>query len=250
MAELTRNIVVIGATSRLAGLCARHWATQGAHLLLAGRDRAKLEALAQDLRARGAPYADWVVYEAEAPYAPHTMVQDAQTKLGRVDIVLIAHGWLPDQYLCEIDHDLARKALDINGTSACMMAEGFADLLAAQNHGSLAVIGSVAGDRGRQSNYIYGAAKALVEHYLQGLRNRLHSHGVSVTLIKPGPTDTPMTAELKRMGLRLTPAPQVAHDIVHGIAQRRAVVYTPGRWRWIMAIIRAIPEALFVRLKL
>jgi short-subunit dehydrogenase len=245
-----QNIVIVGATSRMAELCARHWATQGANILLAGRNRAHLDTIAQDLRVRGAATADWVMFDADERQAPAELLADAKAKLSRVDIVLIAHGWLPDQYLCENDLDLARRALEVNGMSACLVAEAFAGLLEKQRAGRLAIIGSVAGDRGRQSNYIYGAAKGLVDRYAQGLRNRLYPHGVTVTLIKPGPTDTPMTTHLREAGARLAPVKRVVLDIITGIDRGRGVVYTPWLWRIIMGVIVHIPEFVFKRLKL
>jgi short-subunit dehydrogenase len=218
--------------------------------LLAGRDRARLDAIAQDLRVRGAVQADWVIFDAADASAPAALLADAKAKLARVDTVLIAHGWLPDQATCEAELAVARQALEVNGVSVCLVAEAFAGLLAAQGAGRLAIIGSVAGDRGRQSNYVYGAAKGLVERYAQGLRNRLFRADVSVTLIKPGLTDTPMTAELRARGARLAPVEKVVHDIVTGIAQGRAVVYTPWWWRIIMGVIQHIPEFVFKQLRL
>lgn len=138
----------------------------------------------------------------------------------------------------------------MNAVSVAQLCEAIAPLFEARRRGTLAVIGSVAGDRGRQSNYIYGASKGFVERYCQGLRNRLYPAGVRVVLVKPGPTDTPMTRGMAARPGRLAAPADVAADIVRGIARGRSVVYTPGIWRWIMTIIRWIPESLFVRLKL
>lgn len=245
-----KRIVIIGATSGIAERCARLWAAQGADLLLAGRDAQRLIAQAQDLRVRGATRVETTGFEAADLEAPAALVAKAQGLFGSPDLVLIAYGVLPDQLKCQANLAEIRTAIEINGVSACLVAEAFAGSLEAAGAGCLAVIGSVAGDRGRQSNYVYGAAKGLLERYTEGLRNRLYRSGVNVVLIKPGPTETPMTCHLQALGIKLASPDRVAEDIVHGIAKGRAVIYTPWRWRIIMLIIRLIPESLFVRLKL
>lgn len=245
-----KRIVIIGATSAIAERCGRLWAGQGAQLLLAGRDGQRLAAQAQDLRLRGATRAETTEFEAADPEAPAAVVAKAQELFGSPDLVFIAYGLLPDQTKCQTNLAEIRKAIEINGVSVCLMAEAFAGVFEAAGAGCLAVIGSVAGDRGRQSNYVYGAAKGLVERYAEGLRNRLYRSGVKVVLIKPGPTETPMTSHLQALGVKLASPARVARDIVRGIAKGRAVIYTPWRWRFIMLIIRLIPESLFVRLKL
>jgi hypothetical protein len=245
-----KRIVIIGATSGIAERCARLWAAQGAHLLLAGRDAQRLAAQAQDLRVRGATRVETTAFEATDLAAPAAIVTKTQELFGCPDLVLIAYGILPDQARCQGNLADIRSAIEINGVSACLVAEAFAGCLESAGSGCIAVIGSVAGDRGRQSNYVYGAAKGLLEHYTQGLRNRLYRSGVTVVLIKPGPTETPMTNHLRSSNVKLASPDRVAKDIVRGIARGRAVIYTPCRWRFIMLIIRHIPEALFVRLKL
>jgi decaprenylphospho-beta-D-erythro-pentofuranosid-2-ulose 2-reductase len=162
----------------------------------------------------------------------------------------VAHGLLPDQARAQQDASQLRRAIEVNALSVAQACEALAAGFEARGRGTLAVIGSVAGDRGRQSNYVYGAAKGFVERYCQGLRNRLYPLGVRVVLIKPGPTDTPMTRGMATAPKKLADPALVARDIVAGISAGRAVVYTPGIWRVIMAVIRAIPERLFVRLKL
>ncbi|WP_085315185.1 SDR family oxidoreductase [Derxia lacustris] len=247
------RVVIVGATSRIAECCARLWAAEKAHLLLAGRDLARLDVIAQDLRVRGASSVEVAGFDAEQPDlagAADAIAAQSFARLGGVDVVLIAHGWLPDQAACQHSLATARRALDLNGSSACLVAEAFAQRLEPLGAGTIAVIGSVAGDRGRQSNYVYGAAKGLVTRYCEGLRNRLHRAGVKVVLIKPGPTDTPMTAEFRARGARLAAPEAVASSIVDGVRSGRAVVYAPGLWRLIMLVIRHIPEFVFVRLKL
>lgn len=245
------RILVYGATSRIAQECARLWAARGDDLILCGRDAARLQAVADDLGARGARATVMVVPAAEDP-ALRAALDDALARCGLLDIALVAHGWLPLQQLAQNDPDVLRQALDVNAVSVAQVCESLAASFERQGRGTIAVIGSVAGDRGRQSNYIYGAAKGFVERYCQGLRNRLHPQGIRVTLLKPGPTRTPMTSGplFEGSGARLADPDAVARVIVQAIDRGLAVAYAPGRWRWIMAAVRAIPEAIFVNLKL
>ena len=166
-----------------------------------------------------------------------------------MDAVLIAHGTLPEQRACEADWQLAREALLVNGLSPVLLAQQVAAKMAAQQGGVLAVISSVAGDRGRQSNYIYGAAKGGLSVFLQGLRNRYFAQGVKVLTVKPGFVDTPMTAAFAK-GPLWASADGVAGDILAAMARGRDVLYTPWFWRAIMWIIRSIPERVFKRLSL
>lgn len=249
---MSRRVVIVGATSRIAECCARLYAAEGASLLLAGRNASRLTALAQDLqvRAGGRLQVKCCRFDAADPDAPAALLMEALSCLGGIDLLLVAHGYLPDQAAAQSDLKLCHAVLETNGVSACLVAEAFAGHFEQRRSGCIAVIGSVAGDRGRQSNYIYGAAKGLIEIYLQGLRNRLHRAGVVVLLIKPGPTETPMTSDLGRRGTSLASPEQVARDIVRAIESRRRLLYTPAKWRLIMAVIRAIPESIFVRLRL
>lgn len=247
------NILIYGATSRIAHECARLWARQGHRILLLGRDLERLEAVAADLRVL-ATERDVVatgLLDLADEAAARRGIAEADAASGGFDLALIAHGWLPEQAGAQADPAQLRQAVEVNALSVAQLCEALAGLFEARRRGTLAVIGSVAGDRGRQSNYVYGASKGFVERYCQGLRNRLYPAGVQVVLVKPGPTDTPMTRGMAgaRPGKLAAPA-DVAADIVRGIGRGRSVVYTPGIWRWIMTVIRWIPEALFVRLKL
>jgi decaprenylphospho-beta-D-erythro-pentofuranosid-2-ulose 2-reductase len=246
------NILIYGATSRIAHECARLWARQGCRILLLGRDRERLAGVAADLRVLSTSpasiTADVLDLADEAAIRPR--IAQADQAAGGFDIALIAHGSLPEQGGAQSDAGRLRLAVEVNAVSVAQLCEAIAPLFEARGRGALAVIGSVAGDRGRQSNYIYGASKGFVERYCQGLRNRLHQAGVRVVLVKPGPTDTPMTQGMAARPGRLADPGDVAADIVSGIAHGRNVVYTPGIWRWIMTVIRWIPEAVFVRLKL
>jgi short-subunit dehydrogenase len=177
------------------------------------------------------------------------MLEAATSALGGLDVALIAHGTLPDQKACEASVALTLKEIDNNGLSVVALATLLGEKFEAQGHGTLAVIGSVAGDRGRQSNYVYGAAKGMVSLFLQGLRNRLAKKGVQVLTIKPGFVDTPMTASFPKGALWAQPD-DIARGILRAIGQGKDVVYLPGFWRLIMLIIRHVPERIFKRLSL
>lgn len=241
-----KNIVIVGATSAIAEHCARLWlAGQAADLTLLGRDAQRLERMAADLKVRS-PQSEIRCIQADFlnPEAIGATVAGI-AQAGRMDIVLIAHGSLPDQTECQNDLSACRSALEINGISPVLYAEAFAKEMAQANHGTLALIGSVAGDRGRKSNYVYGAAKGLVTRYAQGLQHRLASTAVKVVLIKPGPTDTPMTAHLKGQGAKLAPVESVAQQIVAGMEAGQPLIYVPGKWRLIMTVIRHLPAFIF-----
>src|ERR1700756_2904546 len=217
MGEMKR-IVIVGATSHIAEHCARRWAQQGpAHLVLVGRNAARLDAIAQDLGVRGSQVTvETRRIDFASPTAISELVRELESQ-GAIDIALIAHGSLPDQSSCQEDLAVAAEALSVNGVSPVLFAEAFAGGMQRAGRGALAIIGSVAGDRGRKSNYVYGAAKGLVDRYAQGLQHRLAGTGVKVILVKPGPTDTPMTTHLKQQGAKLADVDTVAKDIVEGI---------------------------------
>ncbi|MDR2451860.1 MAG: SDR family NAD(P)-dependent oxidoreductase [Candidatus Accumulibacter sp.] len=244
-----KRIVIVGATSSIAEHCARIWLQAApASLTLIGRDTRRIERVAADLKARS-PDSDFHVVKADFldPEAIGAVVDEALAR-GEPDIVLIAHGSLPEQADCQNDLKTCRAALEINGLSPALYAEAFACRMAQSRHGTLALIGSVAGDRGRKSNYVYGAAKGLLSRYAQGLRHRFAGSGVKVVLIKPGPTDTPMTAHLKGQGMKLAAVENVAGSIVRAIEQGKTTAYVPGKWRLIMMILRCLPAWLFNRL--
>jgi short-subunit dehydrogenase len=245
-----QRIVIVGATSAIAHAAARLWAERGAGLFLVGRDAARLEANAADLRVRGAASVATHAMDAtdDAGHAP--MLATAVAALGGVDVALIAHGTLPDQRECEADLARLRAEIETNGVSVCLLSQLFANHFVAQGAGVLAAIGSVAGDRGRQSNYAYGAAKGLVARFTEGLRNRVAKAGVQVLLVKPGFVDTPMTAEFEKKGLLWAQPDAIATGILRAIEAKRDVVYLPWFWRWIMLIIRHIPERVFKRMSL
>jgi decaprenylphospho-beta-D-erythro-pentofuranosid-2-ulose 2-reductase len=243
------KILIIGAGSAIAEATARRWAARGDALYLVDRDAERLGAVAADLRVRGGAVAGHSILDVN-DFAAHAGVLDAAAAaLGGLDLALIAHGTLGDQAACEQDPAVALKEISTNALSVISLGTLLANRFEAQGRGCLAVISSVAGDRGRQSNYVYGTAKATVTAFLSGLRNRLYRSGVQVLTIKPGMVDTPMTAAFKK-GPLFASAETVAAGIVRAVDQRRDVVYVPGYWRLVMAVIKALPEAVFKRLKL
>lgn len=244
-----QKILIIGATSAIAEATARRFAQQGARLYLLARDRERLAGLANDLKIRGAASVGHAVFDAN-DFDRHEAVLDrAIQELEGLDTALIAHGTLGDQKACEKNFSLLLRELNTNAISVMSLLTHLANRLEAQGHGTIAVIGSVAGDRGRQSNYVYGTAKGAVSIFLQGLRNRLYKRGVHVLTIKPGFVDTPMTAAFKK-GLLWAQPDAIAQSILAGIEKKRDEVYAPFFWRFIMAIICSIPEKVFKRLSL
>lgn len=250
------NILILGAASRIAECTARALITTHPHaqlrFLLVGRDSRRLAPVAADLVASGGGRVAASVHAADLEHvgqAP-TLVAECFDILGQVDLALIAHGTLPDQTAAECDPVLAERTLMVNGLSPVLLAERIVEHMVERKNGTLVVIGSVAGDRGRKSNYLYGAAKGLVDRHLEGLRHRLHGTPVHVMLVKPGPTRTPMTAGLGMAEGRLAAPEQVAGCIVRGIARRHGVIYAPGKWRLIMLIIRHLPSVIFNRLSI
>ena len=245
-----RKILIIGATSAIAEAAARIFATRGDALFLVARNAEHLRAVVADLNIRGAARADSATLDVTDFAAHDAVIEKAERDLGGIDIALIAHGTLSDQAQCEQSVDIMRHEFDINALSTLALLTALANRMEARRSGTLAVISSVAGDRGRQSNYVYGAAKAAVSTFLGGLRQRLAKSGVTVLTIKPGFVDTPMTAGIANKGALWAQPDRVAAGIVQAIDRGRNIVYLPWFWRWIMLVIRHIPEPLFKRLKL
>jgi decaprenylphospho-beta-D-erythro-pentofuranosid-2-ulose 2-reductase len=244
-----KKVLIVGATSAIAEATARIFAERGDALFLVGRNTTALENIATDLRVRGAKEVGVHTMDANELAAHEPMLDRAEDLLGGLDTVLIAYGTLSDQKACERSATLTVQEIGNNGVSVTALLTHIANRFEQRRAGSIAVISSVAGDRGRQSNYVYGSAKALVTAFLSGLRQRLYKAGVAVITIEPGFVDTPMTAAFRK-GLLWAKPQQVATGIVRAIDRSAAVVYLPGFWRLIMLVIRLIPERLFERLSL
>ena len=242
------KVLIIGATSAIAKATARIYAQQNCSLHLIARNGEQLEALRSDLLVRGAKTANSSVLDLNK-FAEHgKLLGAAIEELGGVDIALICHGSLPDQEKVEISFKQAQKEINTNGLSVISLLTELAPTFIEQHGGTLAVISSVAGDRGRQPNFVYGAAKSLVSTYLQGLRGKLLTHNVHVIDIRPGLVDSPMTAQFPKGPLWASPE-QVAQKIVKSIQRGSHTVYAPGYWRAIMFGVRIIPDFIFKQLK-
>lgn len=243
-----RKALIIGATSGIAQALARRLAASGCALFLVGRSRQKLDPMASDLRLRCGIRAEVMAAAIEETGDHAAVVQEAWEWLGGMDAAFICHGALIDQKNCERDFAQTLHSFQVNLLSAASFAAELANRMEAAGRGSLVVVSSVAGDRGRQSNYAYGAAKAGLTAFLQGLRNRLFASGVRVLTVKPGYVDTPMAAHIRSV-LKVS-ADRAARDILTATEKGRDVLYTPWFWRPIMLILRLIPECIFKRLKL
>ncbi len=244
-----KKILVIGAASAIAEATARLFAQRGDALFLVGRKAEALESMRADLRVRGASAVGTHVMDANDFSGHEAMLSAAESSLGGFDVVLIAHGTLSDQKACESSVDLTLRELNTNGISVVAILTRVAAIFEQRKNGTIVVISSVAGDRGRQSNYVYGSAKALVTTFTSGLRQRLYASSVSVITIKPGFVDTPMTAAFPKGALWAKPQ-KIASGIVGAVDRPATVLYLPAFWRLIMFVIRSIPEALFRRMKL
>lgn len=238
------NIAIFGAYSAIAEATARQLAVSGGSFFLVGRDRAKLDQVAADLKVRGAQEAHVFAGDLSETAQIQASVDALYGAFDTVDVALLAHGTLPDQALCEGDAEQTLAALEINGLSHIGLLTLLVNRFELQGSGTLAVITSVAGDRGRKSNYVYGAAKRAVSTFLDGLRHRLADTDVRVIDIRPGFVDTPMTAAFDKGPLWAQPE-KVGADIVRAIEKGRPIVYTPWFWRYIMAIIRNVPAFVF-----
>jgi short-subunit dehydrogenase len=243
------RILIIGALSAIAHAYARREATAGAHLYLLARDPARLQAVADDLRVRGAASVAHAALDVLDDGAHAAALDAACAALGGVDVALLAHGTLPDQARCERDPAYARLHFDTNGSATVALMAQLATRLEAQGQGTLVVVSSVAGDRGRASNALYGSAKAAVSAFASGLRQRLSKAGVNVLTVKPGFVDTPMTASFRKGALWASPE-TIGRGIQRAVAARRSVAYLPWFWWPIMAVIRLVPEFVFRRIRL
>jgi len=244
-----KRVLIVGATSSIAQETARCLAKDGADFFLVGRDEVKLGSLADDLLVHGGNRVHTFQLDVNVFDRHQEMLNAALETFGAIDLALIAHGTLPDQQVCEQSVEQTLQEVSTNYLSVIALLTLLAQYFAPQRQGCMAVVSSVAGDRGRKSNYVYGSAKGGLSIFLEGLRSRLHPAGVQVLTIKPGFVDTPMTAHLPKNLLYATPQ-QVGKGIYEAIQKGRDVAYIPWFWRYIMVIIKIIPEALFKKLNL
>jgi decaprenylphospho-beta-D-erythro-pentofuranosid-2-ulose 2-reductase len=244
-----QRVLVLGATSGIAQAVARVYAASGARMALVARSREHLAAVASDLAVRGAEVVLQRAVDLCDLERHRTLIAEAERALEGFDVVLVAHGVLPDQQACQEDPRRVVASWDVNFASAATLMEAAAERMVVAENGVLGVLSSVAGERGRADNYVYGAAKAALTAYASGLGHRLRGTGVTVVTIKPGPVDTPMLVG-RKLSPRLVADVDVVGRRIHRALERgERVVYVPGKWRWIMAVIRALPIRIFERLR-
>jgi short-subunit dehydrogenase len=244
---LPSTVLALGATSAIAEATLRLLAETGARFYLVARSQEKLDAVAADLQTRGATGVATHVMDLDDTAAHPAMLSAAATSLGAIELALLAHGVLGDQKESEDSYRAAEAVLKTNFLSAVSLITWLANYFEKAASGTLAVISSVAGDRGRKSNYVYGASKGALTIFVDGVRNRIDRAGVQVLTIKPGFVATPMTAHLAQGPLFAKPS-QVAEGIVKAIEKRKDAVYLPSFWAVIMLIIRMIPRRIFKNL--
>ena len=244
-----KKILIIGATSVIAEHCARLWAVRGDVLYLVARNEERLKAIALDLKAKGAAQVYTCYMNLNEMDKHHDMLDKAEMALGGIDTVLIAHGTLSNQKNCEQSVIETLAEIQTNALSIISLLTLITNRFEKKRNGTIAVISSIAGDRGRISNYVYGSAKAMITTFASGIRQRLNKANVAVVTIKPGFVDTPMTAHFKKGALWAKPD-LVSAKIVKAIDQRKDEIYIPSFWWFIMTAIKMIPENIFKRIKL
>ena len=243
------TVLALGATSAIAEATLRLLAERGARFYLVARNPDKLYAMAADLHTRGASGVATHAMDLDDTAAHPAMLAAAAQSLGTIELALLAHGVLGDQENAQASYAEAEAILRTNFLSAVSLLTWLANYFETMKGGTLAVISSVAGDRGRKSNYVYGASKGALSFFVDGVRNRIDRAGVQVLTIKPGFVATPMTAHLAQGPLFAKPA-QVAQGIVRAIEKRRDVVYLPAFWRGIMLVVRMIPRRIFKKMNM
>jgi decaprenylphospho-beta-D-erythro-pentofuranosid-2-ulose 2-reductase len=241
-----KKILIIGANSSISEHCARIWAKRGSIIYLVGRNTDKIKLLADDLLIRGASNVDFFCMDINQHELHLQMYLNAKDFMNDIDIVLIAHGTLPDQDECENDVALTLDALNTNALSTIALLTLLSNEFKKKKNGVIATISSVAGDRGRQSNYIYGSAKSMVTTYTSGLRQKLRKYNVSIITILPGLIDTPMTKKFKKNFIWSSPI-KICPQIIKAIDNKKSIVYLPQYWAFIMLIIRNLPEFIVGR---
>jgi decaprenylphospho-beta-D-erythro-pentofuranosid-2-ulose 2-reductase len=244
-----RRVLVLGATSAIAQAYARRRAAEGAAFMLAGRRADRLAAIGDDLKVRGAASTEVVEIDLALLDTVEASARDLRTRFGEPDEILIAYGVMPAQAEAEANPALARAMLDANLTSVVVWTLALLHARPPEAPLTLIGIGSVAGDRGRASNFIYGATKGGFERFFEGLAHKYAGSAVHVLVVKPGPVDTPMTAGMPKGGFLWSTPEQVADDMHRAVRKGRRSLYTPWFWGLIMLIIRCLPWFVFRRMK-
>ena len=245
---MTQTWLIVGATSTIARAFARQAATRGESVLLAGRDLEELNHIAADCLYRGAPVSESIAFDARNPDTFPAILEKAEATKGTFSVAVFV-GSMPDQAEIDADPSLVDGTIADNFTGPARLLTALAPLLEARGDGTVAGVGSVAGDRGRLGNYVYGASKAGFHAYLSGLRNRLGRSGVHVATVKPGTVDTAMTWGMEKLPF-VAPPEKIAADILRAADRKKDIIYTPAIWWPIMTIIRASPERIFKKMEI
>jgi len=245
---MSETWIILGATSAMARAFARKLAQNGANLLLAGRDMAELKRIAADCELRGATSASAVAFDARKPAKFEGIIEQATASGGSLNAAVFV-GSMPEQSEMDADASLIDGVVQDSFTGAIRFLHTLAPHMEERESGTIVGVGSVAGDRGRVGNYVYGSAKAGFHTYLSGLRNRLARSGAHVVTVKPGFVDTSMTWGIEGMFLVASPD-DVAESLIKAVKKKKNVVYTPWFWRYIMLIITHIPEFIFKKLSI
>ncbi|MCP5088526.1 MAG: SDR family NAD(P)-dependent oxidoreductase [Rhodobacteraceae bacterium] len=243
---MSETWIILGASSAMGRAFARHVAAQGCSVILAARDKADTARTAEDCKARGAADAFAVSFDARVPSSFRTIYGVAEKQHGTLNAAVFV-GSMPPQEEIDAEPALGDSTIQDSFTGPVNFLHGLAPMMEERGGGTVVGVGSVAGDRGRIGNYTYGAAKAGFHTYLSGLRNRLTRSGGHVVTVKPGFVDTAITWGLP--GLFLVASPEaVAQDLWKAVEKKKNTIYTPWFWRYIMLIIRSIPESIFKKM--
>ena len=243
-----KNILVIGSTSKIAEACLRLWAIKKCEFFLVARNIKKNEILSESLKNLGARNVYNYTMDLNHLNLHNKMYEDACSKLSNIDLVFIAHGTLPNQSDIQNDEKDILDTINTNALSVINLLTIIAKDFESKKQGHIAILSSVAADRGRESNYIYGSSKAMITVFAEGLGQRLKKSNIDLTIIKPGIIDTPMTNELKKNFLWSSPN-KIATKIIKAIEKKRSEVYVPSFWFIIMLIVKFIPNFIFKKLK-
>ena len=243
------KVIVYGATSAVATAVIQRMLERGDDVVMVGRNEQKLSATSEHLFVLTKKRASFITSDFSDAKALRQSVKDADKQLSGATVCLIAQGSLTRQEYAINDSKELQEAFAVNCFSVLFILQEIRLLFMEKKCGNIAVITSPAGDRGRQSNYIYGSSKGAVSIFLQGLRNELFPHDIKVLDIKPGFIDTPMTKDISKGPLFVKPE-KVAQDIIHAISKGKKILYTPWYWKWVMLIIKNLPSCVFDRLKL
>lgn len=244
-----KKVLIIGATSLIAEHCARLWAARGYEFFLVARNAEHLQTIANDLKVRGAFNISTMCFDLNEMDLHAQVLEAAEAAMGSIDLALIAHGTLSDQKACEKSVQVTINEIHTNALSTISLLTLIANRFEVKGRGVICVISSVAGDRGRASNYVYGSAKSMVTAFASGLRQRLEKSNVAVVTIKPGFVDTPMTSDFKKGFFWAAPG-TVATKIVNAMDKKAGEVYVPAYWWLIMTIIKSIPVIIFKKISL